>query len=115
MNDRRVKTLPVLVGMLLAVSVVSAQQPASATYDRERKVSLQGPVTRIEWVNPNAFVFINVRDAAGRDDQLGSRSRQPARSRTGRLEAQRAENRRRAWPWKGFRREDRSGRLSPRQ
>ena len=65
MNDRRVKTLPVLVGMLLAVSVVSAQQSASATYDRERKVSLQGPVTRIEWVNPNAFVFINVRDAAG--------------------------------------------------
>ena len=51
--------------MLLAVALVSAQPPASATYDRERKVNLQGPVTRIEWANPNAFVFVNVRDAAG--------------------------------------------------
>src|SRR5687767_8860377 len=77
MNDRRVKALRpvrivrivrivvIVVGMLLAVALVSAQPPASATYDRERKVAFQGPVTRIEWVNPNAFVFVNVRDAAG--------------------------------------------------
>jgi hypothetical protein len=68
MNDRRVKALSpvgIVVGMLLAVAAASAQQPPSATYDRERKVALQGPITRIEWVNPNAFVFINVRDAAG--------------------------------------------------
>ena len=55
----------IVVGMLLAGALASAQQPASATYDRERKVNLQGPITRIEWANPNAFVFVNVRDAAG--------------------------------------------------
>ena len=26
---------------------------------------LEGPVTRVEWVNPRAFLFIDVRDASG--------------------------------------------------
>jgi hypothetical protein len=29
------------------------------------QVKLQGPVTRIEWANPHAFIFINVRDSSG--------------------------------------------------
>src|SRR5687768_9167601 len=56
MNHHGVKALTIAAGTLLAVALVSAQPPASATYDRERKVTLQGAVTRIEWVNPNAFV-----------------------------------------------------------
>src|SRR5262245_2279568 len=44
---------------------VSAQRPFSATYDSSRQVKLQGTVTRIEWTNPNAFFFIDVRDAGG--------------------------------------------------
>jgi hypothetical protein len=28
-------------------------------------VKLQGPVTRIDWANPHAFLFVNVKDAAG--------------------------------------------------
>ena len=65
MNHIGVKALAATVAMLVAVAFVSAQPPASATYERERKVNLQGPVTRIEWTNPNAFVFVNVRDATG--------------------------------------------------
>ena len=34
-------------------------------YDAERQVRLEGPVTRIDWVNPRAFLFIDVRDASG--------------------------------------------------
>jgi len=43
----------------------SAQNGFSATYDSDRQVKLSGAVTRIEWVNPHAFLFINVRDASG--------------------------------------------------
>jgi hypothetical protein len=43
--------------------VVSAQR--SAVYDSERQVRLEGAVTRIEWVNPQAFIFVDVRDASG--------------------------------------------------
>ena len=53
----------VLIGALASVSSVSAQQ--SATYDTDRQVRLEGPVTRIEWVNPRAYLFIDVRDASG--------------------------------------------------
>jgi Family of unknown function (DUF6152) len=52
-----------LIGALISAATVSAQQ--SATYDNERQVHLEGPVTRIEWVNPRAFLFIDVRDASG--------------------------------------------------
>jgi Family of unknown function (DUF6152) len=51
-----------LIGAMSAASV-SAQR--SAVYDAERQVRLEGTVTRIEWVNPRAFLFIDVRDASG--------------------------------------------------
>jgi hypothetical protein len=47
------------------LSCALAQAPFSATYDTERRVRLQGIVTRVDWVNPHAFLFIDVRDAAG--------------------------------------------------
>ena len=51
--------------LLMATVPVSSQPPYSATYDGTRQVKLQGPVTRIDWVNPHAFFFIDVRDATG--------------------------------------------------
>ena len=54
--------------LLLAVlcsAMVYAQAPFPASYDTTRKVNLKGPVTRIEWANPNAYVFVNVTDSAG--------------------------------------------------
>lgn len=54
----------VAFGVLLSTPL-SAQRPASAVYDTERVVQLEGPVTRIEWATPNAFIFVDTRDAAG--------------------------------------------------
>ena len=50
----------------LAVATASFGQGAlSATYDNARQVKFKGIVTRIDWTNPHAFVFVNVADAAG--------------------------------------------------
>src|SRR5215471_14202130 len=54
----------VAVGIALA-SLMSGQRAASAVYDSERKVKLTGPVTKIDWTNPSAFLAVNVRDAGG--------------------------------------------------
>lgn len=54
-----------MLALLMATVPVSSQPPYSATYDSTRQVKLQGPVTRIDWVNPHAFFFIDVRDATG--------------------------------------------------
>ena len=42
-----------------------AQLPVPAVYDEWRRVTLDGIVTRVEWVNPRAYVFVDVRDAGG--------------------------------------------------
>ena len=47
------------------MSAVSVSAQRSSTYDTERQVRLEGPVTRVEWVNPRAFLFIDVRDGSG--------------------------------------------------
>jgi hypothetical protein len=57
--------LPWALVFQLAASPVFAQPSFSTTYDRSRQVKVQGIVTRIEWVNPHAFFFMNVRDASG--------------------------------------------------
>jgi hypothetical protein len=57
--------LTIAAAMVLTARPSMAQRSLSRTYDAGRQVSLQGVVTRIEWVNPSTFFFIDVRDAAG--------------------------------------------------
>src|ERR1700674_3694659 len=63
------KTLLMIVVTMVLASVLAAApmsgQSLSAAYDSSRQVKLQGPVTRIDWVNPHAFLFMDVKDAAG--------------------------------------------------
>jgi len=53
----------IAVGLLAAPE--SAQGAFSATYDGTRQVTLKGFVTRIDWANPRAYFFIDLRDASG--------------------------------------------------
>ena len=52
-------------GLLLAAAAARGQNGFSAAYDNARQVRLKGAVTRIEWTNPHAFLFIDVQDPAG--------------------------------------------------
>jgi hypothetical protein len=47
----------------LIAAPLFGQLPFAATYDGGRTVKLQGSVTRIEWVNPRAYIFIDTKDA----------------------------------------------------
>lgn len=53
----------IAIGTILAATMAFAQQTTPATYETARKVSLKGTVTRIEWTNPRAYIFLNVNDA----------------------------------------------------
>ncbi|HYR42902.1 MAG TPA: DUF6152 family protein [Terriglobia bacterium] len=55
----------VLLGTLLGAPCLFSQRSFSTTYDTSRQVKLQGVVTRIDWVNPNAFFFVDVKEATG--------------------------------------------------
>jgi len=58
-------TVALVIATVLAYSPVRAQRSFSATYERGGRVRIEGAVTRIEWTNPHAFLFLDVRGRSG--------------------------------------------------
>jgi DNA/RNA endonuclease YhcR with UshA esterase domain len=51
--------------VLLAASPLSAHHSVVAYYDTNTEVTLKGEVTKIEWTNPHAFVYLDVKSDRG--------------------------------------------------
>ena len=64
---RQIKLTMMMVGisvLLAGVSVV-AHHAFSAEFDVESPISLNGTVTRVEWVNPHSWIYIDVQETDG--------------------------------------------------
>ena len=63
----RTKLIVVVAGvwMLLAVTPVVAHHSFAAEFDAAQEVNLRGPVTKTEWINPHAWVYIDVKGPNG--------------------------------------------------
>ncbi len=63
--------IPWAIGALSCLALVAGAAPVAAHhsvvayYDTKTEVTLKGAVTRIEWTNPHAFVYLDVRDGSG--------------------------------------------------
>jgi hypothetical protein len=53
------------VGALLAVAPAIAHHSFAAEYDIKKPINLKGIVTKVEWLNPHVYIFIDVPDAKG--------------------------------------------------
>ncbi|HSC16530.1 MAG TPA: DUF6152 family protein [Gammaproteobacteria bacterium] len=53
------------IGALLAASAAEAHHAFAAEFDINRPVKLTGTVTKIEWTNPHAWVFVDAKDDQG--------------------------------------------------
>jgi hypothetical protein len=53
------------VGLLLAAVPVVAHHAFSAEFDANRPIQLTGTVTKMEWINPHAWIHIDVKKPDG--------------------------------------------------
>ena len=63
------KTLSVVAaacGFLIAVSPMRAHHAFAAEYDAKKQVRLEGVVTQMEWINPHAWIHIDVTGPDGK-------------------------------------------------
>jgi|SRR5437867_342483 len=51
--------------MFLTVRPLSAHHSFDAEYDSKKTTNLTGYVTKLDWSNPHAFVFIDTKDESG--------------------------------------------------
>jgi hypothetical protein len=57
--------LAAVFGVFLAVTPVAAHHSFSAEYDSKKQVTLKGIVTKVEWMNPHVYFYLDVTDDAG--------------------------------------------------
>jgi hypothetical protein len=71
---KRALLLSVCLG--LGAVYVSAHHSLAAEYDEKKPVTLNGTLTKLDWRNPHAWIFMDVKNASGGVDkwqcELGS-------------------------------------------
>ena len=55
----------IAIGLLLAAGPVWAHHAFASEFDAKRPVKFQGTVTKMEWVNPHAWIHIDVKKTDG--------------------------------------------------
>ena len=61
----KVGVLAASLGLFAAVTSASAHHAFGAEYDSEKPVTLKGSVTRVEWTNPHARFYVDIKDDHG--------------------------------------------------
>ena len=59
------------LGLLLAAVPVMAHHSFAAEFDSNKPIKLTGSVTKIEWMNPHAYFYIDVKDESGKVTNWG--------------------------------------------
>src|SRR5499425_2033297 len=70
MKGRLISAVAVIAVMAGAAPVM-AHHSFAAEFDANKPIKMTGTVTKIEWMNPHAYFYIDVKDAAGKVTNWG--------------------------------------------
>ncbi len=65
MRSSALRLLAVVFASFLAVTPLPAHHSFSAEYDSKKAVVLKGIVTKVEWMNPHVYFYLDVKDDSG--------------------------------------------------
>ena len=75
MQTRVLLSAAILAALSLAAAPLLAHHAFSAEFDANKQVILKGNITKMEWINPHAWLHISVKEADGKvtlwDIELG--------------------------------------------
>ena len=58
-----------VAGLLLGSNLSWSHHSFTAEFDADRPVALRGPITKLEWVNPHAWIHLEHTNEAGEKEQ----------------------------------------------
>jgi len=64
-------TVITLAGLLAAAAPLFSHHSFAAEFDANKPITLKGTVTKLEWVNPHSWLYIDVKDADGKVSNWG--------------------------------------------
>ena len=63
----KAKTHLVLASALLACALpLAAHHAVTAEFDPGKTITLKGVISKVEWINPHIFIYVDVKDDAGK-------------------------------------------------
>jgi len=56
----------IAVAVVLTVAPLLAHHSNAAQFDSSKRTTMKGEITKVEWTNPHAYIFVSVKDSAGK-------------------------------------------------
>ncbi len=60
------RILLIVAAVSLAVAPIWAHHSNAAQFDSAKRTTLKGEITKVEWTNPHAYLYVNVKDTSGK-------------------------------------------------